>query len=65
MRFKARKTGQWATIKDEKNFFQTHGLIRTLVELFWKLDIVGVLLMTISVGVALSAVCCAVMREVL
>ncbi|CUS24966.1 LAQU0S22e01200g1_1 [Lachancea quebecensis] len=54
MRFKARKTEQWAAIQDEKSFFQTHGLLKTLVELFWKLDVVGVLLMTISVGCILA-----------
>lgn len=33
-----------------KSFYQTHGLWQTLVQLLWKLDAIGVLLLTVSTG---------------
>lgn len=50
MRWKASKTPEWMELKQEKTFYQTHGLIQTLVQLFWKLDIIGLLLLTASMG---------------
>ncbi|CUS20862.1 LAQU0S01e16292g1_1 [Lachancea quebecensis] len=50
MRIKARKTPEWIALKEEKSFFQTNGIWDTLVELFWKLDVVGVLLLVATLG---------------
>lgn len=50
MRIKARKTPEWQVLSEEKSFYQTHGFIQTLVQLFWKLDVIGVLIMTVSLG---------------
>ncbi|SCU86963.1 LANO_0C09692g1_1 [Lachancea nothofagi CBS 11611] len=54
MRLKARRTEQWAILAEEKSFYQADGLVKTLIELFWRLDVLGVLLMTTSVGCILS-----------
>lgn len=54
MRFKARRTEQWAELRNERSYYQTHGLIKTLIELFWKVDVVGILLMTASIGCVLA-----------
>lgn len=50
MRIKAGKTPEWQVLKEEKTFFQEHGFVNTIKELFWKLDAVGVFLMTMSLG---------------
>lgn len=50
MRFKARKTPEWQDLSSQKSFFQTHGIVQALVQLFWKLDVVGIFIMTISLG---------------
>ncbi|QLG74404.1 hypothetical protein HG535_0G02870 [Zygotorulaspora mrakii] len=54
MRIKARKSEEWVMLKDEKSFFQEHGLIKLLKELFWKLDLIGVFFMTLSLGCILA-----------
>ncbi|SCV99665.1 LAFE_0A08196g1_1 [Lachancea fermentati] len=54
MRLKARKTTEWKVLNEEKTFFQSHGLVKTLVELFWKLDSIGILLMCASLGCILT-----------
>lgn len=50
MRWRARKTEEWKELQLEKSYYQSHGLVQTLVQLFWKLDVVGVTLVTISLG---------------
>ncbi|SCU84094.1 LANO_0C00386g1_1 [Lachancea nothofagi CBS 11611] len=50
MRWKVRNDPEWKELQTEKTFYQTHGLVQTLVQLFWKLDIVGLLLFTASIG---------------
>ncbi|SCU87826.1 LANO_0D00188g1_1 [Lachancea nothofagi CBS 11611] len=54
MRIKARNTPEWAALKEEKTYYQRHGLVRTLVEIFWKVDLVGVFLITVSLGCILA-----------
>lgn len=46
----ARQTEEWKTLDQEKTFFQKHGLKATIIELFWKVDAMGVFLMTMSLG---------------
>lgn len=46
----ARKTDDWRELSKEKTFYQKHGFKKSLVELFWKIDVLGVFLMTISLG---------------
>ncbi|BAP69709.1 siderophore iron transporter ARN1 [Kluyveromyces marxianus] len=50
MRMRARKTAAWKELSQEQTFYQKHGLKSTLVELFWKLDVVGVILMIVILG---------------
>ncbi|SCU95634.1 LADA_0G16622g1_1 [Lachancea dasiensis] len=50
MKWKARNEPEWELLKSEKSFIQTHGVVRALVQIFWKLDVAGVLLLTVSVG---------------
>lgn len=50
MRWKARQDPEWKELMTEKTFYQSHGLVQTLVQLFWKLDVVGVTLLTVSTG---------------
>ncbi|SCV05099.1 LANO_0G18448g1_1 [Lachancea nothofagi CBS 11611] len=50
MRWKVRNDPEWIELQTENSFYQTHGLIQTLVQLFWKLDIVGLLLFAASIG---------------
>lgn len=50
MRWKVRNDPEWKDLQVEKSYYQTHGLIQTLVQLFWKLDVLGVLLFTASIG---------------
>ncbi|CDO92668.1 unnamed protein product [Kluyveromyces dobzhanskii CBS 2104] len=50
MRYLATKTEEWKELQNEKTFYQTHGLVQTVVELYWKLDIIGLLLLTASMG---------------
>ncbi|SCW03852.1 LAFE_0H00452g1_1 [Lachancea fermentati] len=50
MRWKVKDTVEWKELQEEKSFYQSHGLVQTLVQLFWKLDIVGVLLFCVSMG---------------
>ncbi|CAR21798.1 ARN family MFS transporter [Lachancea thermotolerans CBS 6340] len=50
MRWKLRNNSEWKELQEEKTYFQTHGLVQTLKQLFWKLDVVGVLLFSVSTG---------------
>lgn len=50
MRWKASKLPEWQELNKEKSYYQRHGLMQTLRSLFWKIDIVGVLLMGVSLG---------------
>ncbi|KAH3686597.1 hypothetical protein WICPIJ_002441 [Wickerhamomyces pijperi] len=50
MRYLASKTDEWKALKQEKTFFQKHGLMKTLYELFWRLDVFGLIIMTVSLG---------------
>lgn len=50
MRWKASKDPEWAELQNEKTYYQSHGFVQTVVQLFWKLDVVGVLLLTASAG---------------
>lgn len=54
MRYKAGKTLQWKALQDEKSLYQAHGLFKTVNELFWKLDVIGLLLMVTSIGCILA-----------
>ncbi|KAL3238479.1 Siderophore iron transporter ARN1 [Nakaseomyces bracarensis] len=46
----ARKTEDWRELSKEKTFYQEHGLKKSLIDLFWKLDVLGVFLMIILLG---------------
>lgn len=50
MRWRVRNDPEWKELQAEKSFYQSHGLLKTAVQLFWKLDVLGVLLLTASVG---------------
>lgn len=50
MQWVARKTSEWHALKDEKSYYQEHGFAKILVQLFWKLDVIGVILMGCSLG---------------
>ncbi|CCE65363.1 hypothetical protein TPHA_0K02330 [Tetrapisispora phaffii CBS 4417] len=51
MEWKARKTPEWKELLKEKTFYEEHnGLWGTLVELFWRLDVAGLILMGSSLG---------------
>lgn len=50
MRYRASKTEAWRHLQLEKTYYQSHGLLQTLIQLFWKLDVVGVLLLTVTLG---------------
>lgn len=50
MRWRVRNDPEWKELQTEKSYYHAHGLVQTLVQLFWKLDIIGVLLLTASVG---------------
>ncbi|CAI2017567.1 hypothetical protein SEUBUCD646_0H00210 [Saccharomyces eubayanus] len=50
MQWVARKTPEWHALKDEKSYYQEHGFAKILVQLFWKLDVIGVILMGCSLG---------------
>lgn len=50
MQWRARKTLEWHALKGQKSYYQEHGFIKILKQLFWMLDVVGVLLMGCSLG---------------
>ncbi|SCU90908.1 LAFA_0F00826g1_1 [Lachancea sp. 'fantastica'] len=54
MRYKARKTPEWIALKDKQTFFQSHGFSNLMIELFWKLDVVGILLLVVMLGCILA-----------
>ena len=47
MRFRARKTDEWKELSSQKSFYRTHGFVQTMVQLFWKLDIPGISLVSL------------------
>ncbi|EGA84215.1 YCL073C-like protein, partial [Saccharomyces cerevisiae VL3] len=50
MKYKSSKTAEWRSLKEQARKERTGGLFENLVFLFWKLDIVGILLITVSLG---------------
>ncbi|CAI4288950.1 AMH_1a_G0004930.mRNA.1.CDS.1 [Saccharomyces cerevisiae] len=50
MKYKYSKTAQWRSLKEQARKERTSGLFENLVFLFWKFDIVGILLITVSLG---------------
>ncbi|CAI4039341.1 hypothetical protein SMKI_08G0040 [Saccharomyces mikatae IFO 1815] len=50
MQWRAKKTPEWHTLKGQKSYYQEHGFIKIIKQLFWMLDIIGVLLMGCSLG---------------
>ncbi|CDH11212.1 probable Siderophore iron transporter ARN2 [Zygosaccharomyces bailii ISA1307] len=50
MRWKVRNDPEWKELQNENSFYKSHGLVQMLVQLFWKLDIIGVMLLAVSVG---------------
>lgn len=50
MRWKVKNDREWKELQEEKSYFQTHGVVQSLVQLFWKLDVAGVLLLTACTG---------------
>ena len=50
VRYKASKTEEWKMLSSEKTYYETHGIIQTLVQLFWKVDVVGLLLFVAFLG---------------
>lgn len=50
MRYLASKTEEWQQLLKEKTFYEKNGLVQTLVQLFWKLDIIGLMLFVVSTG---------------
>ncbi|EHN02180.1 Arn1p [Saccharomyces cerevisiae x Saccharomyces kudriavzevii VIN7] len=50
MQWRAGKTPEWQELKGQKSYYQEHGLMKILEQLFWKLDVIGVLLMGCSLG---------------
>ncbi|CDR37294.1 CYFA0S01e09340g1_1 [Cyberlindnera fabianii] len=54
MWYLARKTPEWAEVEQSKTYYQKHGLLSTLVELFHRLDVAGVILMIALLGCILT-----------
>lgn len=50
MWYKATKTEEWQLLNQEKTYFQSHGFVSYMKELFWKVDAVGLFIMTVSLG---------------
>ncbi|CDO93402.1 unnamed protein product [Kluyveromyces dobzhanskii CBS 2104] len=50
MRYRASKTEEWQQLQLEKTYYQSYGLVQTVVKLFWRLDVIGVLLLTVTLG---------------
>ncbi|QEU58677.1 hypothetical protein KDRO_A06980 [Kluyveromyces lactis] len=50
MKWRARQTEAWKELSSQKTYYQTHGLVQSLVQLFWKLDVIGVFFMIIILG---------------
>ncbi|SCU86258.1 LADA_0D13388g1_1 [Lachancea dasiensis] len=50
MRWKVRNNPEWKKLQEEKTFFQSHGFVKFIVQLFWALDVIGVLLLTVCTG---------------
>jgi SIT family siderophore-iron:H+ symporter-like MFS transporter len=50
MRWMASKTPEWEELTARQTYYQKHGLKKTLVELFWRLDVLGVILLTALLG---------------
>lgn len=50
MRWKVRNSHEWRELQEEKSFYQTHGFVQTFVQLFWRLDVVGVILLSVFTG---------------
>lgn len=50
MRWKVRNDPEWKDLQKQESLYQSHGLLKTLVQLFWKLDVVGLVLLTVGVG---------------
>lgn len=50
MRFKARNTPEWKAVKQQKTFYQLNGLWSFTKELYWRVDVIGVLLMIAFLG---------------
>lgn len=50
MRWRIRNEPGWVELKNEKTFFQEHGLVISLKDLFWKVDVIGLALMGCSLG---------------
>lgn len=50
MRWMASKTEEWQALRHQKTLFQEYGFIITIRQLFWQLDIIGVILMGCSLG---------------
>ncbi|SCU89923.1 LAFA_0E21902g1_1 [Lachancea sp. 'fantastica'] len=50
MRWKAGQTAEWKELDKEKSYFQTYGLLKMLVKLFWQLNIIGLILLSVLVG---------------
>lgn len=49
-RWRAMKTPEWQAIKHEKTMWQEYGFTSTIKQLFWQLDIIGVILMGCVLG---------------
>ncbi|CCH59919.1 hypothetical protein TBLA_0C01040 [Henningerozyma blattae CBS 6284] len=50
MRWMASKTKEWKLLKQEKSYIQQHTFVSAITDLFWRLDVIGVLLMGASLG---------------
>ncbi|CDO93413.1 unnamed protein product [Kluyveromyces dobzhanskii CBS 2104] len=50
VRYKASKTEEWKVLSLEKTYYQTNGIVQTLVQLFWKIDVIGLFLFVAFLG---------------
>ncbi|CAL9731038.1 siderophore iron transporter Arn1p [Monosporozyma unispora] len=50
MRWRVRNNEDWKVLQKEKTFYQKHGLWVTLQDLFWKIDVIGLIFMGASLG---------------
>ncbi|AQZ15831.1 hypothetical protein BZL39_I05800 [Zygosaccharomyces parabailii] len=50
MRWKVRNDPEWKELQNENSYYKSHGFVQMLVQLFWKLDVIGVMLLAVSVG---------------
>ena len=50
MKWLASKTPEWEQLSKRKSYYQKNGIVKTSMEAFWRLDAIGLLLLTVTLG---------------